>query len=80
MNYLITLPISAAYTILPLNDSYSFKSSMEERTGEISVHRDVLKLELRTLAEEKHRYGTSIMTALILPDICTNMNLQCTSE
>ena len=45
------------------------KTSMEERTGEISVHRDVLKLELRTLAEEKHRYGTDIMTALILPDI-----------
>ena len=30
-------------------------SSMEERTGEISVHRDVLKVELRGLNEEKHR-------------------------
>ena len=28
---------------------------MEERTGEISVHRDVLKVELRGLNEEKHR-------------------------
>ena len=29
---------------------------MEERTGEISVHRDILKAELKALNEEKHRY------------------------
>ena len=36
--------------------SHLIRFSMEERTGEISVHRDVLKVELRGLNEEKHRY------------------------
>jgi hypothetical protein len=53
---------------------------MEERTGEISVHRDVLKLELRTLAEEKHRCGINILTPLTLPAISANRSPQHKSE
>lgn len=56
----ILLQISIMYNFLiSTNSSYFliwlFTYSMEERTGEINVHRDILKVELRTLNEEKHR-------------------------